>query len=77
VSGQLVLLIAGLAVGMFSGALLTAIYTHAQVSRAQERMQRIVLHWQAEVRAQRAASMESDLRLWTDLANLPMDRWGG
>lgn len=39
---------AGLITGMFLGWLLAAIYTHAAISRSQQRMQRIVRYWQDE-----------------------------
>jgi hypothetical protein len=35
-------------IGLFLGAVLTATYAAAAISRAQERMQRKVLYWQAE-----------------------------
>jgi hypothetical protein len=75
----LALLIAGLGVGMFSGVLLMAIYIHARVSLAQERMQRIVRYWQAEARAQwteTEAEAEPGQRPWANVANPPMDPWG-
>jgi hypothetical protein len=53
-TGAFALPVAALASGMFSGAVLAAIYTHAKVSLAQEWMQRIVRYWQAEARRRRA-----------------------
>jgi hypothetical protein len=41
---------ASLVTGFFLGWLITSIWTYARISRSQQRMQRIVLYWQAEVR---------------------------
>jgi hypothetical protein len=74
-TGMFALLAAALGLGMFSGALLAAIYTHAKVSLAQERMQRIVRYWQAEARRWRA-EVEFGPQQWPDVANPPIDPWG-
>lgn len=74
-TGMFALLTAALGIGMFSGAVLAAIYTHAKVSLAQERMQRIVRFWQAEARRWRA-EVECGQFEWPDVANQPIDPWG-
>ncbi len=58
---------------MFSGAVLAAIYTHAKVSLAQERMQRIVRYWQA---GPAGGGPGCSQQQWPDVANPPVDPWG-
>lgn len=45
---------AALATGFFLGLLLASIYAHAATSRAQERLQRIIRHREAQLRQLRA-----------------------
>lgn len=73
-TGMFALLAAALGLGMFSGAVLAAIYTHARVSLAQERMQRIVNFWQAEARRWRS-EVEFGQQQWPDF-DPPIDPWG-
>jgi CelD/BcsL family acetyltransferase involved in cellulose biosynthesis len=73
---SLVTMVAGLAIGMFMGGLLMSVYTHALVSRAQQRMQQIVLHWQSEA-ARMRAEVERLTRQWPGAANPPIGPWGG
>lgn len=71
-----VAMIAALAIGLFTGAVLMASYTQTKIARSQERMQRIVRHWQAK-EAHMRAEVERLSRQWPQPADPPMDTWGG
>jgi hypothetical protein len=76
VSG-IALLIAGLAVGVFMGGLLMATYATTKITRAQERMQQIVRYWQAQERYWHAVADYYQQGQLSDMANPPLDQWGG
>jgi hypothetical protein len=69
-------MLAALAAGNFTGCLLMAIYTHARVSRSQERMQKIVRYWQADAKRWRE-EVDRLSRRWPGVAQPPLDTRGG
>jgi hypothetical protein len=71
------LLIAGLAIGVFTGGFLMASYTATKITRVQERSQRIVRYWQAEERHWHAIADYYQRGKWPDTGNPPLDQWGG
>jgi hypothetical protein len=73
----LLTLVAALATGLFTGGLLTTFYAQVKISRSQERMQRKVRYWQAEAGRWRAEVEYQRRGSWPEMANPPLDPWGG
>lgn len=68
--------VAALATGLFTGWLVATTCAQAKISRSQERMQRLVRHWQATAESS-SAEVAYLRRNWPGADTQPLDTWGG